>query len=341
MNFWIHWIRPQAFWLLLLLIPIFTLGRKARSSEGQWTTVVDAHLLPYLLVKSEGGTKQWWPILSLLGWIVFVFALAGPSWDQVPMPVMKKEQALVIVLDNSAAMLAEDIKPSRIARAKYKLIDLLKVRKEGQTALVVFSGEPYVVAPLTQDTHTLINLLPAISPEIMPTAGQRVDLALSQAAELIRQTGAQKGEIVLITGGFSKSDTVQKQLSDLNGEGVQTTIYGIGTSTGSPITLPQGGFLKDEQGKIVMAHLDSNYLQKLAQDGGGNFVLMTVNNDDIESLNRILEPAALWSDKAKDSDAMLKLWRDEGHWLILFLLPIALLLFFRRGSGPGFSRSDG
>lgn len=333
MNLWIHWIRPQAFWLLLLIIPIFWLGRRSRSSKGQWTTIVDAHLLPYLLVKSEVGTKEWWPFLSILGWIFFVFALAGPSWEQVSTPLMKKEQALVIVLDNSPTMLAEDIKPSRIARAKYKLIDLLKARKEGQTALVVYSGEPYVVAPLTQDTQTLINLLPAISPEIMPTAGQRVDLALGEAAKLIHQTGAQNGEIILITGGFKKSDALQNQLNDLKTQGIQTTIYGIGTSTGSPISLSRGGFLKDENGNMVMAHLDPSYLQKLALAGGGNFIAMTVNNEDIKSINHLLEPTGPWSDKGKDSDQMLQLWRDEGHWVILILLPIVLLLFFRRGAG--------
>ena len=331
MAFWIHWIRPQAFWLLLFLIPILWFGRRARASEGLWSGVVDPHLLPYLLVGAQRASTVWRSLSIVLGWSLFVIALGGPSWHQVPTPVFKKQQALVVVLDCSPTMLAEDIKPSRIARAKYKLIDLLKTRKEGQTALVVFSDEPYVVAPLTQDSQTLINLLPALSPELMPTSGQRIDLALSEAAKLITQTGTQSGEILLITGGLPEKEALQNQLRELKSRGITTTIYGVGTSAGSPIPSPQGGFLKDDRGNIIMAHLDAERLRMLAEAGGGTFVMMTLNNDDIKALNQALEPTVPWQQDAKQSEMNLTLWRDEGHWVVLFLLPLLLVGLFRRG----------
>ena len=334
-DLWIHWIRPQAFWLLLLLIPIFWFGKKTHSSEGQWTAVVDPHLLPYLLVGTQRASTLWWLLLPMLGWVIFVIALAGPAWQQVPTPVFKKEQALVIVLDCSPAMLAEDINPSRIARAKYKLMDLLKTRKEGQTALVVFSGEPYVVAPLTQDSQTLINLLPALSPELMPASGQRIDLALSQAAQLINQTGAKGGEILLITGGLLEKENLENQLKDLKSQGIATTVYGVGTAAGSPIPRPQGGFLKDERGNIFMAHLDVARLRDLAVAGGGKFVLMSLNNDDIQELNQALKPTVPWQSNAQHSELDLTLWRDEGHWVVLLILPVFLLALFRRGRQGG------
>jgi Ca-activated chloride channel homolog len=331
MDFWIHWIRPHAFWLLLMLVPILWFGKRARTSEGHWADVVDPHLLPYLLVGVQRTSTVWWSFFVGLGWIIFVIALAGPSWHQVPTPVFKKEQALVIVLDCSPTMLATDIKPSRIARAKYKLMDLLKTRKEGQTALVVFSAEPYVVAPLTQDSQTIINLLPALSPELMPAVGQRIDLALSQAAQLIKQTGAQGGEILLITGGLSEKEALENQLRDLKSQGISTTIYGVGTSAGSPISLPRGGFLRDEQGNIFMTHLDAERLLVLAKAGGGSFVKMTLNNDDIKVLNQVLEPAVPWQKNPEHSELDLTLWRDEGHWVVILLLPLFLLGLFRRG----------
>jgi Ca-activated chloride channel family protein len=330
MDFGIHWIRPQAFWLLLLLIPIAWYARQLSDSKGQWTTVVDAHLLPYLLIDTQQGSSWSRTIFSVLGWIIFVMALAGPAWHQVPTPVFKKEQALVIILDASPMMLAEDIKPSRMVRAKYKLIDLLKSRREGQTALLAFSDEPYVVAPLTQDSQTLINFLPALSPEIMPAPGQRVDLALSQAAQLIKHTSSKGGEILLVTGGFSDKEALENQLRELKSQNIITSIYALGTPAGSPIPLHSGGFLKDSQDNIVMAHLNIPRLQVLAEAGGGKLVQMTMNNNDIKALNAILEPELRWQDNDKESELYLSLWQDEGHWFVLLLLPILLVGFFRR-----------
>lgn len=330
MSSWVHWLRPEAFWLLLLLIPLLWFIRRARASEGQWSKVVDQHLLPYLLVGQQSRSRGWSSLGLFLGWLILVVALAGPAWQQVATPVFKKDQALVIVLDLSPLMLAEDVKPSRIARAKYKLIDLLKARKEGQTALVVFADEPYVVAPLTQDSNTLINFLPALTPELMPTAGQRLDVALTQAEKLITQTGAERGEIVLITGGVSDNVAAENQLREMHTRGIVSTIYAVGTTTGSPIPRPQGGFLKDNQGNILMAHMDVQGLRVLAQAGGGRLVMMTHNNDDIAELTRALQPVLPFQQQTKDSDFDLTVWRDEGHWVVLLLLPLFLLLF-RRG----------
>jgi Ca-activated chloride channel family protein len=326
----VHWLRPEAFWLLLLLIPLWWFIRRAGASEGRWSKIVDQHLLPYLLVGQPSRSEGWSPFGWFLGWIILVVALAGPAWQQVATPVFKKDQALVIVLDLSPLMLAEDVKPSRIARAKYKLIDLLQARKEGQTALVVFADEPYVVAPLTQDSNTLINFLPALTPELMPSAGQRLDEALSQAEKLITQAGTARGEIVLITGGLADNSAAENKLREMHARGIISTIYVVGTTTGSPIPRPQGGFLKDNQGNILMAHMDVPRLRQLAQAGGGRLIMMTHNNDDITELTRAFEPALPFTQKNNARDVNLTVWRDEGHWVVLLLLPLFLLLF-RRG----------
>lgn len=327
---WIHWLRPQAFWLFLLLVPLFWIFRRERMTAGQWTQVVDPHLLPYLLVKKQSAKKPFCLLAILFAWILVVVALAGPSWQRVEMPVFKKEQALVIVLDLSPVMLAEDIKPTRIARTQYKLIDLLKARKERQTALVVFSDQPYVVAPLTQDSNTLINFLPALTPELMPAAGQNVEWALQQAEKLITQTEAKRGEILLITGGLLQSAALEAHLRQMQQRGITTTLYGVGTAAGSPIPRPQGGFLKDAQGNILMAHLDQGSLKHLAEAGGGRLIMMTNNNDDITALSESLAAALPWQENDKEAAFDVLAWRDEGHWVVLLLLPLFLMLF-RRG----------
>jgi len=326
----IHWLRPQAFWMLLLLIPLFWFFRRERVAAGRWSQIIDPHLLPYLLVGKPSTKNAWFLSGILLAWILVVIAIAGPSWQQVSRPAFKKDQALVIVLDLSPFMLAEDIKPTRMARVQYKLIDLLRTRKEGQTALVVFSDQPYVVAPLTQDSHTLINFLPALTPELMPAAGQNVDLALQQAEKLITQTSARRGEILLITGGLMQSSALERHLRQMRERGITTTVYGVGTTAGSPIPRPQGGFLKDTQGNIVMAHLDKDSLIRLARAGGGRFITMSNNNDDITVIANHLAAALPWGENDKKAGFDVTVWRDEGHWVVLFILPFFLMLFRRR-----------
>ncbi len=330
MNFLIHWQRPTAFWLLLLMPLIVILWQK-RSSSGQWSKVVDEHLLPYILVKQATQKQTGWVLLALLTFFVFILALAGPAWQKTQMPLLKKDQPLVILLDLSPLMLAEDIKPSRVARTKYKMIDFLKARKEGQTGLVVFSDEPYVVSPLTQDAKTLMNFLPALSPELMPSAGQRLGLALSQAEKLIRHTGAKRGDILLITGGLIDGNQVKEQLQKMKELGVSTTIYAIGTTAGSPIPRPQGGFIKDKQGQIVMAKMDVEKLETLAQAGGGKFVKMTLGNQDISELTQAFNSEMPWQTNSEQANLNLTVWRDQGHWVILLLVPLVLMLFFGRG----------
>ncbi len=321
-----HFLRP--YWLLAL-IPLALLlwsiyrGRHANSA---WHRICDAPLLPYLLVTQTGGAGRLTLGLLGAGWLIAVLALAGPTWSKRPQPVYQTLDARVIVLDLSRSMLSPDLKPSRSIRARFKIEDILERSGEGQTGLVVFAGDAFAVSPLTDDTGTIANLLPALSPNIMPTQGSRADLGLGRAAELIEQAGLNRGEIMLITdGGGSKA--ALDAAEELRSRGFRLSVLGAGTPTGAPIPTEQGGFIKDSAGNIVLPKLDSEALRELAQAGGGRYATLRADGAD---LDRIMPQTALNVETERMDDFETDSWREEGPWLMLLLIPLGALAF-RRG----------
>ncbi len=144
----IHFIRPEWF---LAILPLLLLGAflwRTKPQLGAWQAVCDAHLLPYLQQKKDTHQSLfvWWPVL--LSMIFMILSLTGPSWEKMPAATYKPIQPRVIILDMSNDMLAKDLPPNRLARAKFKLHDLLMRKDIGQLGLLVFTSEPFVVSPL-------------------------------------------------------------------------------------------------------------------------------------------------------------------------------------------------
>ncbi len=321
-----HFIRP--YWLLafLPLIVFVFLTVKHKLRQGSWQAVCDPELLPFVLQEKELKHSHTPLITSSLAAILAITALAGPTWQRIPTPVFRNAAALVIALDLSRSMDAPDIKPSRLERARYKVADLLKKRKDGQTALLVYAGSAFTVTPLTDDTETINNQLSALSTDIMPVQGSHSDLAINKALELFKNVGLQQGKILLITDDEHIEDAfAQVELPD----NFQLSILGVGTAEGAPITLAQGGFLTDSNGSIVLPKLNTQALQKVAQAGGGIYQHITDSSADIETLSRHFEQAAKRGE-ALENDLLLENWVDAGVWLLLPLLLFASLSF-RRG----------
>jgi len=325
---YLHFIRP--YWLLALipLALLLWLLFRFRHKKNVWTQVCDRHLLPYLLV-GEHTASQWLPFV-LLGMAMFlsVIALSGPSWSHLPQKVYRSLAARVIVLDLNKNMYATDINPNRLVRAKYKIHDILKMPWDGQTGMVVFSGEAYVVSPLTQDAATISAMINELSPGIMPTNGNNIYAGLKTAAELLEQGNAANGDILLISDSPANKHDIQLAKT-LHNKGMQISVLGIGTNKGAPIRIPGHGFIYDKKGNVHLAKLDSVSLKQLAKAGGGNYIGFTQSDKDINqlisaSLDRHLNL------KAETFEAQTNIWNDEGHWFILFAIPFAAMVF-RRG----------
>ncbi|WNM61130.1 VWA domain-containing protein [Candidatus Nitrospira neomarina] len=319
-----HFLRPEWFWGLLPLFGLFLLIARKGTTDQIWESVCDAHLLPHLLVGTEGATRRMPLVLLGSGWIVAVFALAGPVWSQLPQPVFRAESALVMVLDLSRSMDAQDVTPSRLTRAKHKILDMLKTRKEGQTALVVYAGESFVVSPLTNDANTLVTLVQSLETELMPLQGSRTDLALEKAHELLQHVGQARGDVLLLTDGEGDPATL-KVVGELQSQGMRVSVLGIGTVDGAPIP-ETGGFLKDQDGTVVIPKLDIPSLQAIARVGGGHYATVSADDQDINRVLPSVVPRRALSSSTSEQRTT-DLWREEGPWLVLLLLVLALPAF--------------
>ncbi|GJM07947.1 MAG: hypothetical protein DHS20C11_02230 [Lysobacteraceae bacterium] len=324
----LHFVRPL--WLLGL-IAVVVLGVfcwRTRAGNAAWARVCDAHLLKFLSLGEGHGSRSKSALAALLTALtVAVIAGAGPAWERQETPIFRTADALVIVLDLSVSMLAQDIKPSRLERARFKVIDLLNARQEGQTALVVYANEPFTVSPLTDDTRTIVSQMNALSPDIMPAGGSRLDRALAHAADLLEQAMMPNGRLVVVTDSAGDADI--DQAAELAQRGVSVSVLAVGTEQGAPISLGDGGFLKDNDGNIVIPALTLDTLEQVADAGAGRLVIAQASSSDIAQFAQavVANPSASAPD---DRSAGSEQWKEVGPWIILALLPLAAIAF-RRG----------
>jgi len=328
-----HFIRPLWFLALIPVLLAFVLLLKQKSYSQGWSKFCDQELLEYLSI-SSGFKQKRYPLFFLtLAWLISVFALAGPSWQKIETPLFSSKDSLVIILDLSNSMNAEDLKPSRLARARHKLTDLLKMRREGQTALIVYAGDSHVVSPLTADSNTILSMVPILNSSLMPVPGTNLTQAIQHAIQLFKNAGEFRGKILLLTDGINRSDQkeISKQIKLAKESGYITSIIGIGSPEGAPVaSSQQGGYLKDQQGNIYISRLQSEKLTQLAQLGGGQYQTISVSDQDIKKL--LKKPQQNQFDQLQKEQQQIKhdKWQDEGIYLVLILLPFALLAF-RRG----------
>jgi len=325
-----HFLRP--WWLLALPLWLWvslSVWRKGQNGDG-WAGVCDPVLLSYLVGDNEGDKRRSKAALMalMLAGSLALLALAGPAWNQLPQPVYRTQSALVVGLDLSRSMLAEDMKPNRLQRAKQKLQDILSVRKEGQTALVVFAGAAFEVVPLTSDNRAILAMLDSLTPDMMPAQGSRASSALEHAGAIFKRSAITHGTVLLLTDEVDADalDVAAKLVS----AGHRISVIGVGTGAGAPIPAAgeAGGFVKDGRGNIVIPRLQTAMLRDLADAGHGVYQLIRFDDADIHAIPG-LKPSA--TDRiSKQEKLQTDLWREEGPWLLLLVLPL-LALAFRRG----------
>ncbi len=320
-----HFLRSEWLWAIPLVIIFAIMLSRRQLAAGSWQRVVDPALLPFVLARKAASnlSYRWW--LLALGGVIAVLALAGPSWERVEQPVFRSEQAVVIALDLSRSMDAQDVAPSRLTRARLKILDILAARSAGQSALVVFSSNAFTVTPLTTDSDTVATLVNSLSTDIMPSRGSYPVAAIEKGLQLLQQAGVGFGEVLLITDGGT-SPAAEDAARTVLDNGYTLSVLGVGTAEGAPIPRAGGGFVTDRAGNVAIPRLQIRQLQRLARAGGGDYVTLTTDNSDIE---RLLSAEVQAGSTAGQSHATDQ-WQEEGPWLVLLLLPFAALAF-RKG----------
>ncbi len=297
-----HFLRP---WLLLLLIPLFFIGYYIRESKSQssWQKVIDKKLLDFLLIKGTAGKRHLYIWISLLGLTLAIISSAGPSFNKIEIPAYNVENPIMIVLNMSSDMNETDIAPSRLNRAKYKINDFLDLLKGVQVGLEIYSSEPFVISPLTDDAKIIQNLLPAINFDIMPANGDRLDRAIALGVEKIKSAGFKKGRLLIFTPDVGqKFDLAIEAAKKAKSENFVIDIVGVTTKT-------------------------NEKLSYIADAGGGEYWNMQTDDSRILALAQNINTSI---GNLKESKNLRSIWLDAG-WYLIPLTLICCLLFFRKG----------
>ena len=316
-------IRPL--WLLgLLALPgLGWAWRRMRGSSG-WDSYIDPKKLAYLNVASAAERSSMREIV--VGCLALgLIALAGPSWRTIPLPVQQTRDAMVIAFDLSPSMLATDLTPDRLTRARLKIIDLLRLRQEGETALIAYADDAYRVSPLTDDTATIEALVPSLHPNVMPGSGSQVEAAVTMARRLLEGGAIEKGVVLIVTDGIEPS--AMKDLENELGESLRLCIIGVGTDDRVPIPMPGGGFARDANNQTILATLNRSELESLASRNGGCYADLSSDDTDLEYILDRTRPGV--RDELEESTTTFDVRHDEGYWLVLLLLPVVAIAFRR------------
>ncbi len=299
----LHFLRPWWFLAIIPLIGFAVILWKQTPKLHAWGDVCDSHLLDHLLQRKSQGKRTSSMMLVYISILFMIISITGPSWYKLPVATYKPIQPRVIVLDMSEHMLEQDLTPDRLSRAKFKLHDLFAQKDVGQFGLVVFTGESFVVSPLTDDGETISSLLSTLTPDIMPVGGQKLESALTEASNLFKQAGFDHGQILVLTADSPSSESIQ-MAKKLAKEGFYSSII--------PIRADK---------KI------NPLFQRFTSAGEGQ---MLTYSSDSSDLNQWLSQSTTKEKYALSQHDDVPLWRDEGRWFLipalLFLLPV-----FRRG----------
>lgn len=322
-EFWLWGLPPV--WVAIWL------AHRYRQQNTSWQQWLEPHLLQAMLATpTTSRVVSSWPWLIGFTLSMLIISLAGPSWQQREQPLLASTAARVLVIDMSYSMLATDVNPSRIAWARQFLKEKLNDDFEGETALIAFSGQAFIVSPLTRDNNTLRRFINALQPNRMPSDGSRLDLALREANELLSASPSGRGRIIIVSDGINAQAATREVASLTYQAGSELIFVAVGTAEGSPLPAGSGGLLRDDNDQIVIASASIEDLRQLAETAGGQFFTYSESTESLTDLNLGLHQATTPS---TDSESLASVPENGGFWLLWLILP-CLLLLFRKNALP-------
>ena len=326
-------LRPQWLSLIVLLVVFFImlLRKTEQNQDSVWYEIIDSHLLKHLRVNQEGKSKPKALLVALfVALLACIIAMAGPTWEKNKFPAFKTSEPVAIVMSLAQSMNTQDISPNRMTRAGHKVSDMLNRLSGTDVGFVIYSDRPFTAAPLTSDTRLIKEMLPELTPDLMPVLGDRLDLAIDHASTLLKHTGAQNGQIVVLTN--SAGEQVEKSIEAAErafSAGFTVNILGIGTIEGGELITASGQLILDQNNQSITSMLELDELIEIAKAGSGQLVTLTADDNDIDS---ILNVDSIFNSNLSNPDSTKTYddWIDMGYWLLL--IPVLLApLAFKRG----------
>jgi Ca-activated chloride channel homolog len=309
-----HFLRPM--WLLAIVpaFVLFFLMRKHQDAARPWRGIIDEHLLGHLLTGANVHRRIGPESLLLAVSLMSAVALAGPSWRREPAPFASDEAALVIVVEVTPTMLAQDVQPSRLARAAQKIHDLNALRPGVRTALVVYAGSAHLAMPLTKDQHLVEQFAAELTPDMMPREGERTADAIALANEQLRKSGL-AGSVLLITDGVPRGewDKLSAMSNDAESGAAPVQILAMAADAGVPVPAdspPAPAF-------------DEAAMKSASEALGAGWTQVSPDDRDVEWLANHVTRRIV---SAKSDDGAQR-WRDDGYWLTFVIAGLAIVWF--------------
>lgn len=279
-------------------------------------------------IAPESGTKRRWiKAMLVLGALIFIaLALAGPQYGYKWQEIERKGVDIIVALDCSRSMLATDIKPTRLDRAKREIFDLLHLLKGDRVGLVAFAGTAFLQCPLTLDYEAFNLFLNALTPDFLPVGGTDVAGAVTTALSGFNSKDNSEKAVILITDGESTGGDPIQAAEQAKAAGVKLFCIGVGKDDGVPVPDRQGRFKKDRVGKIVITRLNEDILKKIAVLTGGTYVRSIAGDMDLDVIyNREIRGKM---DVTTLSSGRKQIWEDRFQWFLALALAVLVAELF-------------
>ena len=320
---------PHILWLLLLLplmlAALVVVGISRRRNIARFGN-------PELLRSLMGDISEWRvktkTILFLVAFVCVVFAAARPQFGSRLKEQKSRGIEMMLVVDVSNSMLAEDFAPNRLDRTRYAIDRLLADMSQDRVGLVVFAGEAKVQLPITTDYRMARSFVKRISPSLVSVQGTEVGQALSLAELSFSQSSEASRVVILITDGETHDNTALDVAKRLAERGIHIYAIGIGTPEGAPVKL-DGEFIKDENDEMVVSRLNEVLLQQIATTSGGAYIRATNADFGLEQIVAQIEKM----EQGELTTLRFEEYNEQFQWILAVaavLLVLESLLLWRR-----------
>lgn len=339
---------PGWLWVLLLLLPLFGLRVRAHTSSRKSLKGLVAPRLYGSLVKGSSQVRHWLAFcFMILGLAMVIVAMARPQMGFEEVESFSEGRSLILAIDTSRSMLANDLAPNRLERAKLAARDIVDGLGEDRIGLIAFAGKAFMQAPLTTDHQAVIESIEQIDTDVIPRGGTNLTSAATLALNSFREADAEQNALIIFSDGeaLEGQNQVEELKQDANRENMIIITVGVGTENGSIIPQPgrdgrpqEGVFIKDANGQVVRSRLDSTALRELATGGG---IYLQLGNR--ASLTRVVKnitdnlAATRNSDVAQQRPIERFIWPLSLGLVFLVFSHVVHLLFAAQVSRPSLS----
>jgi len=328
-----HFADPRWFWGIIV-IPIvgllYLFFYRSTTNIDKLENFVDKHLIPHLLQNSRTCNISVLRsiLLGSILWLFLMAAMACPRWDFKKIANFTEDKSLLILLDLSKSMDADDIKPSRLIRARQEIEDILNLNKGARIGLIGFAANAHIISVITDDMSNIKHLLPFLDTDLVYVQGTRLFAALKTAEQMLAsEQGINKSILIITDGGITDLESIDL-VRDLAQKNIITHTLGIGTQEGVKFVNEKGGFIQRD-GQTLVSKLDKSKLLEISSAGGGKYFDTHHSDSNTQEILHQINVRNNFLEKDTLSQGGRQ-WEDK-FYILVFPVMLVILLWFKKG----------